>query len=970
MSYEELKDMEGSGNMAARLAGGRDNSAWSWVTTQDAGGSVTGKYSFGARADLLGKDYPFPTVITQPDLSYGGNVNVHYGAWPVDGPYWDEGFATIDLFSDMTETAGGWQPEKLFTLNDPDHRLSELTAADFVCAPDGIAEVVECAPNGDSAISIRVRALRDGSCVISALKKTDDQSFRASFVLSVTARIACESEPVTLSNYLDGVSELTTRAHPALSDTVPPVMQAGVWQLTPNDMMNWEEESAPGADQTWTVTHMASGTGSLEARFTCTWRERSYSATMYVPVTTYGLLGLSGNGALTADGTPLYTEARRGLASTVAGETAAYEPETGPALPEAAEWGDFFLYTGTEDTEFADVAVERITVTADGVQWSFLPVSGGFTPEQEGCPFRVTVYDSVYTDGTWQYRKGRIRYTGSGSGPEAALSLELTHALDTFKIDGMPTQTRYRLTLSGLRIPKRVAIYDSADGRTIYYPVWDDTLILAENTFSRTGYIFCGWILPKAGSELRQPGKEYTIPDGTGDVFLSASWRAANYTLAFHPNGGGGSMDAMTMVYDTAVALPESGFTPPASDRKFAGWGTAPQGGTIYAVGDQVKNLTAEDGGTVTFYALWRNEISLILHYDNYDPVTFPVIPGITESLSNYERPAGTASAPVLDGWYTGTDGSGDRVVDRDGRLTDVSLTSDLDLYPYWRLPVLRLVHNGRTETISDTSASTFAVPTETLEQEGYDNWAIDGWFSESSGDGGEMILNAAGKVVWHTSYDDNAGVLTLADDLTLYARWSRALQIQYAGATEAEPLEEPFSPKKRSWLLTEPVTVDWDAGEFIELTVDLKNTSSDNGNIVSFGKNGEIGSLTDKSKTHLFIQLLNSFKQSAASNQKLGIHALYGTDTEINKAFWPHDTLLVLRLGKNGLWINGDDCSSLFPEQFRNLMDGGGSSGQIGLTQMEELMIGNVGLKNNSARPSDGENYTLRISNGTYIFG
>ncbi|MFR8313230.1 MAG: hypothetical protein ACLVBP_13300 [Ruminococcus sp.] len=62
---------------------------------------VDGKYSFpGNRTDLEGENYPFPTILTQK-TKRGTSVNVHYGAWPLEGIFWRESRATMDIFEDM-----------------------------------------------------------------------------------------------------------------------------------------------------------------------------------------------------------------------------------------------------------------------------------------------------------------------------------------------------------------------------------------------------------------------------------------------------------------------------------------------------------------------------------------------------------------------------------------------------------------------------------------------------------------------------------------------------------------------------------------------------------------------------------------------------------------------------------------------------------------------------------------------------
>lgn len=75
------------------------------VTVSENNQKVNGKYSFpGDRADLNGEDYPFPTILQQ---SVGnGYVNVHYGEWPLEGIYWKESLASMDIYEDLVLEAG------------------------------------------------------------------------------------------------------------------------------------------------------------------------------------------------------------------------------------------------------------------------------------------------------------------------------------------------------------------------------------------------------------------------------------------------------------------------------------------------------------------------------------------------------------------------------------------------------------------------------------------------------------------------------------------------------------------------------------------------------------------------------------------------------------------------------------------------------------------------------------------------
>lgn len=70
------------------------------VTTEENNVTVTGKFSFpGSDRELVGLDYPFPTILTQ------GDNHIHYGAWPKFGIYWQAKKASLDLIADRNPDA-------------------------------------------------------------------------------------------------------------------------------------------------------------------------------------------------------------------------------------------------------------------------------------------------------------------------------------------------------------------------------------------------------------------------------------------------------------------------------------------------------------------------------------------------------------------------------------------------------------------------------------------------------------------------------------------------------------------------------------------------------------------------------------------------------------------------------------------------------------------------------------------------
>ena len=90
----------------------------------------------------------------------------------------------------------------------------------------------------------------------------------------------------------------------------------------------------------------------------------------------------------------------------------------------------------------------------------------------------------------------------------------------------------------------------------------------------------------------------------TADTNITIEAVANRYTVAFNGNGStGGSMAAQAMTFDTAANLTANTFV--RTGYNFAGWSTTQDGTSEYPDGASVKNLTAENGKTITLYAVW-----------------------------------------------------------------------------------------------------------------------------------------------------------------------------------------------------------------------------------------------------------------------------------------------------------------------------------------------------------------------------
>ena len=281
---------------------------------------------------------------------------------------------------------------------------------------------------------------------------------------------------------------------------------------------------------------------------------------------------------------------------------------------------------------------------------------------------------------------------------------------------------------------------------------YDETRNLTKNGFSRTGYIFSGWRLSDAvsGTEYADGASVANLSsESNGSVTLYAQWTPISYRIRFDGNKADatGTTPEMSMRYGETKTLSPNGFSSPSA--KWTGWNASADGtGSSYSNGQGVKNLTAEDGGTVTLYAQWSTNYYTVTFVDGHDGTT------ISTARVRHGADAIPPTKPHHDG-YTATGWEGDYS----------GVTEDRTVTLKYRANRYRIAFdaNGGSGTMpnqhleygkkSNLSTNAFA-------RTGY---SFTGWRLGSKDNG--------------TKYSDGQEVLNLTDIddgvLTMYAQWT-----------------------------------------------------------------------------------------------------------------------------------------------------------------------------------------------------
>ena len=200
-----------------------------------------------------------------------------------------------------------------------------------------------------------------------------------------------------------------------------------------------------------------------------------------------------------------------------------------------------------------------------------------------------------------------------------------------------------------------VTLNDAYDGSVRLYAVWqgktytvkydnnggngtisDSTYKLGEskkltkNTFTKEGYTFVGWNTNKNASAALYTDEQVVSDLGqTGEtITLYAIWKANTYTVKYDSNGGTGSMANVTYSYGESKKLTKNTFT--KDGYTFIGWNTNKDASVaLYADEQEVSNLSKENDGVITLYAIWevkKYDVSVVVQNGTVDAANKQVV--------------------------------------------------------------------------------------------------------------------------------------------------------------------------------------------------------------------------------------------------------------------------------------------------------------------------------------------------------
>lgn len=352
-------------------------SSFAWVTTEENGAEVHGKYSFpGSDEALQGQDFPFPTVLVQDNVF--GRARLHYGWWPSSGLYWSKGLLTLDMITDY-DAAGGESAVTLDLRFEGTAPGTELPTLSYT--KDGIV-TAELQPDGTGHYKVRIVGQAIGSTEIIATLG----DYTARLAVDVTAKLSISVDQLSVEQYVGESTTLTLTAR----DGTGQVLTGVKW-----DVVSGSDRvvtlSPVSRDQQVTVTGKGEGEETLLVQAGVTVGQRTFTSELRLTATIHmqGVLGIAHVG----DGDAVY---RQGILNRDATD---WDTPLGPAEGDVPDYEGLYLYSRGKAADFRYFTVTALTVLdSTGTSHDMLS-----TADED---YRVTVGDVVAAqqDGDFSYR--------------------------------------------------------------------------------------------------------------------------------------------------------------------------------------------------------------------------------------------------------------------------------------------------------------------------------------------------------------------------------------------------------------------------------------------------------------------------------------------------------------------------------------------------------------------------------------
>lgn len=544
--YSELSDV----NMNSSLG-----DKFKPVTTIDESGvSIDGKYSFSAgNSSLSGKNYPFPTVITQKDNDT--TVNVHYGSWPLESAYFVNGNDTIDIFDDMDFVDTYAYKEFVLMKGVSNNDLTDLR---FEVKDTTYAELVKIdgtnyfTKDSDGNYHIKVKALKTGSTDIEAKWKDENKvEFTTDFNLVITADLDMEVSPNVI--YINkGKADAYLLGYAADRNYID--VKSTVKKVSYSKNVTWNFVSSKvGADEEYDaldinkianeITIKSNGyNGYVAVTATYDYHGNVYTVNTNINVLNSYTIGLHGNNE--------YEEVYIKDDGSYELSNPSYGDTTGPKNPDSK----YFVYERNDENGLnnliQNIDLNNITLSAlDGASDEIKDIINSNKVQIE---LSDNININSITNNDYNSRAITLIYRGDISPFDCNLTLNLSNNGNNYLLTVPVTinVVPYTLTLdaNGGKFEGKDYLSFNLTGT--------DSIDLTAYVPTKNGYDFVGWTLN--GSDYTS--HVYPVVGSNNDVTLVAKWNAKKGYISFDnnlPDSDNKVQDVMCTYDADMVDIPE-----------------------------------------------------------------------------------------------------------------------------------------------------------------------------------------------------------------------------------------------------------------------------------------------------------------------------------------------------------------------------------------------------------------------------
>ncbi len=268
---------------------------------------------------------------------------------------------------------------------------------------------------------------------------------------------------------------------------------------------------------------------------------------------------------------------------------------------------------------------------------------------------------------------------------------------------------------------------------------YDEEKNLKDNEFTKTGYHFKGWSKSSSSSDIIEENKNYT---DSGTITVYAVWEANKYTVTYDSNKGNGSSTPSGTVDDTDHTYDlESDLTKDKFEREgytFVGWSKTKHDDSVETCDDCIEkanNLTDENNGNVTLYAVWKANTYTITYNSNKGSGSIEPTGTVENTTHTYDSESDLTSEQYQREGYTFV-GWSKKANEKDKITKANNLTNEnngnVTLYAIWEIITYTINQDSNGGSLEKENKSYTIEDEFELSKPTRPGYTFDGWYTKN----------------------------------------------------------------------------------------------------------------------------------------------------------------------------------------------------------------------------------------------